>query len=125
MVLVFSRFQTSYYHPAKGTGGTGVIGSHAVPPSNFARPVLNSHHQITPEATVTSLTPNTPASFLPPPPPAAKMRIQHPPSDMGGPNRLQQSPSIGMAHPTFRSEFNVHMRYLFFFCFFSFNFCGC
>lgn len=106
----FSRFQSSFYHPAKGNSG-GVIGSHTVPSTNFARPTLNSHHPITPEATVTSLAPSAPASFLPPPPPVAKMRIQHPPSDIGGPNRMQQSPSIGMAHPTFRSEFNVHLRY--------------
>lgn len=113
----FSRFQSSFYHPAKGSSGGGVIGSHTVSSNNFARPTLNSHHPITPEATVTSLAPSAPASFLPPPPPVAKMRIQHPPSDIGGPNRMQQSPSIGMAHPTFRSEFNVHLRYFFIICF--------
>lgn len=114
-----SRFQTTYYHPSKGGVGTG-LGNHTGPSSNFSRPVLNAHHPIPPEATVTSLAPTTPASFLPPPPPVAKMRIQHPPSEIG-PNRLQQSPSIGMAHPTFRSELNVHLRYFYlvfiqFFC---------
>lgn len=101
----FSRFQTTYY-PSKN--------AHTIPSASFSRPPLTTHHQMVPEATVTSLPPSAPPGFLPPPP-LGSMRLNKPPEL--GPNRLQQSPSIGMAHPTFRSEFNVNLRY--FFVFFS------
>ncbi|XP_055909820.1 zinc finger C4H2 domain-containing protein [Eupeodes corollae] len=81
--------------------------------SSLARP--HPRHPLLPEATVTSLPPSGPQhAFMPPAPP--------PPSSVGGSvtrlnksefppsNRLQQSPSIGMGHPTFRSDFNVNLR---------------
>lgn len=82
--------------------------------SSLARP--HPRHPLIPEATVTSLPPSGPQhAFMPPAPP--------PPSAIGGSvtrlnksgefpptNRLQQSPSIGMGHPTFRSDFNVNLR---------------
>lgn len=102
----FSRFQTTYY-PSKN--------AHTIASASFSRPPLSTHHQMVPEATVTSLPPSAPPGFLQPPP-LGSMRLNKPPEM--GPNRLQQSPSIGMAHPTFRSEFNVNLRYFFFVYFF-------
>lgn len=113
--VYFSRFPASYYHPGKSS--TAGLGGHSVATANFARPLHSTHHPMPPEATVTSLTAaTTPSSFLPPPPPVAKMRIQHPPTEIST-NRLPQTPSIGMAHPTFRSELNVHLRYFILFLF--------
>lgn len=106
---IFSRFQNTYYP-------TNKVGGHSIGSVGFARPPLSTHHamvqqqqqQQQPEATVTSLPASAPPGFLPPPN-MGPMRLNKPPEM--GPNRLQQSPSIGMAHPTFRSEFNVNLRY--------------
>lgn len=115
---IFSRFQNTYYP-------TNKVGGHSIGSVGFARPPLSTHHvmvqqqqqqQQQPEATVTSLPASAPPGFLPPP--MGPMRLNKPPEM--GPNRLQQSPSIGMAHPTFRSEFNVNLRY-FMFIYYYFN----
>lgn len=107
---IFSRFQNTYYPPNK-------VGTHTITSASFTRPPLTTtHHQmVPPEATVTSLPQTAPPSFLPPPT-LGPMRLNKPPEM--GPNRLQQSPSIGMAHPTFRSEFNVNLRYFLFLIFY-------
>lgn len=97
-IISADRFQSTYY-PSKN--------AHTIPTASFSRPPLTTHHQMVPEATVTSLPPSAPPGFLPPPP-LGSMRLNKPPEI--GPNRLQQSPSISMAHPTFRSEFNVNLR---------------
>lgn len=72
------------------------------------------------EATVTSLPPSAASGFLAPPPPPVGMRLNKPTEIGGTQNRLQQTSSIGMAHPTFRSDFNVNLRYSYdfvdFFC---------
>lgn len=116
---IFSRFQSSYYHStAKGTGG-GLVNAHTTPSATFSRPTQNAHHPLTAEATVTSLPATNPSGFMAPPPPVGPLRLNKPP-EIGVSNRMQQTPSIGMAHPTFRSEFNVNLRY--FFCLISFVF---
>lgn len=128
----FSRFQSasSYYHPSSK------LSAHALGTAAFARPPLGAvnsaangpvHHPIMPpEATVTSLSTNsvgggggTPTGFLPPPPAlGGSLRMNKPQEMAQPPQRMQQQPSIGIAHPTFRSEFNVNLRYLLFcFCF--------
>lgn len=94
--LLSSRFQN--YYPNK---------SHQASSSNFSRPPLSTHHQVAQE-TVTSLAPTAPPGFLPPPP-VGSMRMTNKPQEMGS-NRLSQPPSIGMGHPTFRSDFNVNLR---------------
>lgn len=71
------------------------------------------------EATVTSLPPSATSGFLAPPPPPVGMRLNKPAEIGNAPNRLQQTSSIGMAHPTFRSDFNVTLRYFCLFVFFS------
>ncbi|KAJ6647324.1 Zinc finger C4H2 domain-containing protein [Pseudolycoriella hygida] len=91
-IISADRFQTTYY-PSKNP--------HTIPSASFSRPPLSTHHQMVPEATVTSLPPSAPPGFLPPPP-LGSMRLNKPPEL--GPSRLQQSPSIGMAHPTFRQQ---------------------
>lgn len=75
------------------------------------------------EATVTSLPPSAASGFLAPPPPPVGMRLNKPNEIGGTPNRLQQTSSIGMAHPTFRSDFNVNLRYFFIFRFIFCSFC--
>lgn len=99
-VFIFSRFQ-NYYSTNKAI---------SVPSSSFSRQPLNPHHPIPPDAgNVTSLPPSTAPPFMPPPS-VGPMRLTSKPPEMG-PNRLQQPPaSIGMGHPTFRSEFNVNLR---------------
>ena len=87
------------------------------PSSSYSRPQLSAHHPIPPDAPVTSLPPSAPPGFLQPPP---VMRINKQPELPT--NRLQQTPSsIGMGHPTFRSEFNVNLRYFMFFLFYFFS----
>lgn len=101
------RFQANFLK-AQSAGATGASAT-----SPLARP--HPRHPLLAEATVTSLPPSGPQhAFMPPAPP--------PPSSIGGSvtrlnknefpptNRLQQSPSIGMGHPTFRSDFNVNLR---------------
>ncbi|XP_052889226.1 zinc finger C4H2 domain-containing protein isoform X1 [Anopheles moucheti] len=74
--------------------------------ATFTRPPLSAHHPLPPDAPATSLPPSAPPGFLPPPPVA--MRINKPPELPT--NRLQQAPStIGIGHPTFRSDFNVNL----------------
>lgn len=94
-VISKDRFQNNYYNTKSQTATT----------SSFARP--HARHPLLPEATVTSLPPSAPHAFMPPPPPVGPIRINKPEL---GPNRMQQSPSIGMGHPTFRSDFNVNLR---------------
>lgn len=94
--LLSSRFQN--YYPNK---------THQASSSNFSRPPLSTHHQVAQE-TVTSLPPTAQPGFLPPPP-VGSMRMTNKPPEMGS-NRLSQPPSIGMGHPTFRSDFNVNLR---------------
>lgn len=74
--------------------------------ATFARPPLSAHHPLPPDGPVTNLPPTAPPGFLPPPPVA--MRINKPPELPT--NRLQPAPSsIGIGHPTFRSDFNVNL----------------
>lgn len=71
--------------------------------SSFTRPSM-ANHPIAPQENPVQLPPSAPAGFLPPPGP---MRLNKPPEI----NRLQQqTSSIGMGHPTFRSDFNVNLR---------------
>ncbi|XP_035893224.1 zinc finger C4H2 domain-containing protein isoform X1 [Anopheles stephensi] len=78
----------------------------STPSATFSRPPLSAHHPLPPDAPATSLPPSAPPGFLPPPPVA--MRINKPPELPT--NRLQQAPStIGIGHPTFRSDFNVNL----------------
>lgn len=92
-----SRFQSFYTAKTRSVTSTG-----------FSRPPpQQQHHSILPEATVTSVPPAPGSGFLPPPP-VGSLRLNKP-SEIG-PNRLSQPPSIGMGHPTFRSEFNVNLR---------------
>lgn len=87
-----SRFQ-NYYSSKSST----------IPSSSYSRPPLSSH-PIPPQESSVQLPPNAPPGFLPPPGP---MRLNKPPEM----SRLQNQPSsIGMAHPTFRSDFNVNLR---------------
>lgn len=67
------------------------------------------------ETTVVASMSSAVSGFLAPaPPPIGSMRGLNKPSDIqNAPNRLQQTSSIGMAHPTFRSDFNVNLRYFF------------
>ncbi|XP_055313728.1 zinc finger C4H2 domain-containing protein isoform X2 [Sitodiplosis mosellana] len=110
-VISADRFQSTYYRSNKGTGNTGtsnsgnIVNTHTTPSATFARPALSAHH-----ATVTSLPPTAASGFLAPPPPPVGMRLNKPVEIGGTPNRLQQTSSIGMAHPTFRSDFNVNLR---------------
>lgn len=99
-ILSFSsRFQNNYFNTKSQTATT----------SSFARP--HARHPLLPESTVTSLQPSGPHAFMPPPPPVGPMRLNKPEIP---PNRMQQSPSIGMGHPTFRSDFNVNLRFVYF-----------
>ncbi|XP_055844240.1 zinc finger C4H2 domain-containing protein [Episyrphus balteatus] len=101
------RFQANFLKAQNAAAATSSSAS------SLARP--HPRHPLLPEATITSLPPSGPQhAFMPPAPP--------PPSSVGGSvarlnksefpptNRLQQSPSIGMGHPTFRSDFNVNLR---------------
>ncbi|XP_053688879.1 zinc finger C4H2 domain-containing protein isoform X3 [Sabethes cyaneus] len=91
------RFQNYY------TGNKSITN----PAATFARPPLSAHHPLPPDGPVTALPPTAPPGFLPPPPVA--MRINKPPELPT--NRLQPAPStIGIGHPTFRSDFNVNLR---------------
>jgi zinc finger C4H2 domain-contaning protein len=80
--------------------------------ATFTRP-LTSHNIIQSDmSSVTALPPSNPGFLQPPPPPVAMRTITKPPELTA--NRIQQSgPSIGMGHPTFRSDFNVNLRYFF------------
>lgn len=104
-VISADRFQSTYYRAAKGASGTGtansanIVNAHSTPSATFARPTITSHH-----ATVTSLPPSAASGFLAPPPPPVGMRLNKPAEISGTPNRLQQTSSIGMAHPTFRQQ---------------------
>lgn len=111
---IFSRFQSSYYHSAAKTASGGIVNAHTTPSATFARPTPNAHHPLTAEATVTSLPATNQSGFMAPPPPVGPLRLNKPP-EIGVSNRMQQTPSIGMAHPTFRSDFNVNLRYFFYF----------
>lgn len=135
----FSRFQSasSYYHPSsKLSSAHSALGGGGTP--NFARPPLgainsatnpSAHHtsNMPSDASNTPLTANNPnaggnVAFLAPPSAMGSPMRMNKPQDMPQPpQRLQQQPSIGMAHPTFRSEFNVNLRY-FFSLFFVYDF---
>lgn len=74
---------------------------------------------------ITPLNPTVGHGFLPPPPPSVtatgirglQAAVNKPTELTSTATRLQQTPpSIGM-HPTFRSDFNVSLRY-FLFCLF-------
>lgn len=120
---VFSRFQqhANFYSSGKLSA----------PSASFTRPtpVLSNatpgqHHNSLPSSETPHITPLNPThGFLSPAPPQNTtgirgMNANNKPSDQT-PARLQQTPpSIGM-HPTFRSDFNVSLRYflcLFLFC---------
>lgn len=124
----FSRFQSAssyYHHPSsKLSSAHSALGG----TPTFARPPLgainsatnaSSHHpnSMPQDASSPSLTANSNAgsgnvTFLPPPSALGSPMRMNKPQDMPQPpQRLQQQPSIGMAHPTFRSEFNVNLRY--------------
>lgn len=119
--LFFSRFQQQQQHTNYYTGKL------ATPTASFTRPTPVSamtnqnqapHHPL-PTSEAPHITPLNPShGFLPPAPPSvgAGMRgLQNKASEINNQaSRIQQAPSsIGM-HPTFRSDFNVSLRY---FCF--------
>jgi len=86
----------------------------------MANQAANPHHQSLPSTETPHITPLNPShGFLPPAPPnvgGSGMRglASNKPSEISNPaSRIQQStPSIAM-HPTFRSDFNVSLRYFF------------
>jgi len=89
-VITPDRFQNYY-------GKSGGLAS-----SSFSRPPMSAH-SVQPQESAVQLPPTAPPGFLPPPGP---MRLNKPPEI----NRLQtQTSSIGMGHPTFRSDFNVNL----------------
>ncbi|XP_063708154.1 zinc finger C4H2 domain-containing protein isoform X1 [Culicoides brevitarsis] len=93
-IIAPDRFQ-NYYSSKSST----------IPSSSYSRPPLTSHPIASNQENPVQLPPsNAGSGFLPPPGP---MRLNKPPEI----NRLStQPPSIGMAHPTFRSDFNVNLR---------------
>lgn len=114
----FSRFQQQHsnYYSGKLTTST----------ASFTRPTAVSamsnqsqaqHHPL-PTSDSPHITPLNPShGFLPPAPPSvgAGLRgLSNKPSDIANAaSRIQQAPSsIGM-HPTFRSDFNVSLRYFY------------
>lgn len=130
------RFNLAYYRSGKVAATTtpagNIASSHTTSSPSFARPTITHHGAkiieqyfpnvdlvpepkcfflIRAETAVTSMPPSAVTGFLaPPPPPISSIRGLNKPSDIvSTPNRLQQSSSIGMTHPTFRSDYNKHI----------------
>lgn len=119
-IITPERFQNN--QPTNYYGGK--LGSSA---GSFTRPTpvqaQNPHHPLPPNDPPHITTLNPSHGFLPPAPPSSGIRglSASKPNEMTTPTRIQQAPtSLGM-HPTFRSDFNVSLRY--FFLLFLLSFC--
>ncbi|XP_055691654.1 zinc finger C4H2 domain-containing protein isoform X2 [Lutzomyia longipalpis] len=80
--------------------------AHVNPGASFARPPVLPH-SLAPDVGAASLSPPAPSQFLAPTP-VNPIRAPAKPDLPAG--RLQQPHTIGIGHPTFRSEFNVSLR---------------
>lgn len=127
-MVFYSRFQqqqhTNYYS-----------GKLSTPTASFTRPTpvsaltnqAQAQHHPLPTSESPHITPLNPShGFLPPAPPSVGNSLRglssSKPNEMSNQaSRIQQAPSsIGM-HPTFRSDFNVSLRYFFFCIFYGFQ----
>lgn len=120
--FLFSRFQqqqhTNFYS-GKLTTSSGSF-TRPSPVSVLSNQSQNHPLPSTDQPHITPLNPSH--GFLPPAPPAGgglRGMSGNKPSDISNSvSRIQQAPtSIGM-HPTFRSDFNVSLRYYLLFCYF-------
>lgn len=107
----FQNTQSSNYYAGKLNATSG----------SFTRPTpvpaQNPHHPLPPNDPGPIAHLNASHGFLPPAPPSSGLRglSSSKPNEMSTPTRIQQAPtSLGM-HPTFRSDFNVSLRYFFVF----------
>lgn len=114
----FSRFQqqqhTNYYSGKLTTSSASF--TRPTPVSALTNQVQSQHHPL-PSTDTPHITPLNPShGFLPPAPPSVNTGLRglssNKPSEINNQtSRIQQAPSsIGM-HPTFRSDFNVSLRY--------------
>lgn len=114
----FRRFQQHQnFYSNKNSNPTGSF-SRPSPISALANAAANApHHPLPPnDPHITPLNPSH--GFLPPAPPQSvqqslrSLTSVSKQSEISNPvSRIQQATSLGM-HPTFRSEFNVPLRYL-------------